>query len=52
MLGMLPDLDSLLSSAHLQSAGLSGDASFEFLMRAGYEQLQRVEGTETMNSSL
>lgn len=52
VLGMLPDLDLLLSSAQLQDAGLTGNSVFEFLMRAGYEQLERVGGADTlMNAS-
>lgn len=51
ILGMLPDLDLLLGSTQLQDAGLVGNSVFEFLMRAGYEQLERVGGADMMNDS-
>lgn len=50
VLEMLPDLDLLLGSVQLQDAGLSGNSVFEFLMRAGYEQLERVGGADTMTN--
>ena len=43
MLSLLPDLKSLLASPQLQEKGLSDDPSFRLLMKAGYEQVARVQ---------
>jgi hypothetical protein len=42
MLSLLPDLKSLLACPQLQK-GLSDDPSFRLLMKAGYEQVARVQ---------
>ena len=41
--GLLPPVEELLKSDLLH--GLTKDKSFQFLMRAGYEQLERVYST-------
>ena len=43
MLALLPDLNSLLASPLLTEKGLSDDPSFRLLMKAGYEQVARVQ---------
>ena len=43
MLALLPDLHSLLSSPQLVEKGLSDDPTFCLLMKAGYEQVARVQ---------
>ena len=43
MLALLPDLNSLLSSRQLVEKGLSDDPTFCLLMKAGYEQVARVQ---------
>ena len=48
---LLPDLDVLLSAEPLKEAGLAGDAVFQYLLRAGYEQLNRVQSTRTNDES-
>ena len=43
MLALLPDLNSLLDSPQLRDKGLSDDPAFRLLMKAGYEQVARVQ---------
>ena len=43
MLALLPDLNSLLASSQLVEEGLSDDPAFRLLMKAGYEQVARVQ---------
>ena len=43
MLALLPDLNSLLSCPQLVEKGLSDNPSFRLLMKAGYEQVARVQ---------
>lgn len=45
--GLLPPVEELLNSDLLREAGLTEDKSFQFLMRAGYEQLERVYSSTT-----
>ena len=45
VLALLPPLDSLLSSGTLAGAGVAADHTFQFLVRAGYEQIGRVQGS-------
>ena len=37
----MPSLDTLLEADELQASGLLDNAQFRFLLKAGYEQIQR-----------
>lgn len=45
VLALLPPLASLLSSRTLVETGIASDPTFQFLVRAGYEQIGRVQGS-------
>lgn len=38
----LPSLESLFEAEELRNAGLSENAQFRFLLKSGYEQIERV----------
>ncbi len=40
---LLPEMDLLLNSRSLVTSGLAKDPNFHFLMRASYEQIERVQ---------
>lgn len=42
VLALLPQYNDLLGSPNLVSAGLSSNANFQYLIRVGYEQVDRV----------
>ena len=48
MLLLLPELETLLTSKQLVAAGLTENPIFQFLMKACYEQIERVQ---TANSN-
>lgn len=50
LLALLPDVETLMDSELLADVGLTRDPDFQFLMRAGYEQIGRVQNT--LESSL
>ena len=39
----MPPIENFLASEELKSAGLSENATFQFLLRAGYEQILRSQ---------
>ena len=43
MLALLPNIISLMSCPQLVEAGLQLEPGFQFLMKAGYEQVERVQ---------
>ena len=45
ILPLLPDLNSLFSCHYLTEHGVSSQPTFKFLVRAGYEQLSRVQAS-------
>jgi len=44
-LAILPKLETLLTSQQLMDVGLTKDPTFQFLMKAGYEQLERIQSS-------
>lgn len=42
VIDLLPSIDDLVSSHYLVQEGLSENSTFLFLMKAGYEHLERI----------
>ena len=45
VVSLLPELSRLLTHPTLVSKGVASDAGLRFMLRAGYEQLQRVQAS-------
>lgn len=45
VMSLLPELPCLLTYSTLVSRGVASDPVFQFMLRAGYEQLQRVQAS-------